>query len=234
MKKLTPNVLVFDIETTPLVSYTWGIYEQNVIRVKTQWRILSFSYKWLDEKQVYFVAGRKDDKALCRKLHVLFSKADVVVAHNGNSFDIKKVQARFLVNGLLPPTPFKSVDTKLVARRHFGFVSNKLDDLGEILGLGRKVKHEGFDLWLLCLAGDNAAWKRMESYNRQDVLLLEQIYLRMMPYMTIYPKIYQRAICKHCGSNDVQYRGKYPATRDAMRFICKNCGIWGHVFLKKK
>tara|TARA_R110000868_G_scaffold85200_4_gene239756 strand:- start:409 stop:1113 length:705 start_codon:yes stop_codon:yes gene_type:complete len=234
MKTVNHRVLVFDIETTPLESYTWGIYEQNVVRVKKQWRMLSFSYKWLGEKTVHFVAARHNDRGACQKLRALFNQADVVVAHNGNSFDIKKVQARFLVNGLLPSSPFKSVDTKLVARKHFGFVSNKLDDLGEILGLGRKVKHEGFDLWLLCLAGNAAAWKRMEKYNKQDVLLLEKIYLRMMPYMTAYPKTYPRAICTHCGSNDVQYRGKYPSTRDALRFICKNCGIWGHYFLKRK
>lgn len=233
MQKISDRILLFDIETTPIVAYVWGLYEQNVIQVKEEWRILSVAYKWLGEKGVTFVRAPKDDKKVCEVIHYLFDQADVVVAHNGNSFDIKKCQARFLVHGLLPPSPFKSVDTKLVAKRHFGFNSNKLDSLGEATKEGRKVKHEGFELWLKCMANDQAAWKRMETYNKRDVQLLERLYLRMMPYMTTYPRLHPGAVCQHCGSDKVQYRGVYPAKREARRFICRNCGVWGHVFIQK-
>lgn len=232
--KTKNRILIFDIETTPIVAYVWGLWEQDVIRVKEDWRILSFSYKWLGEKEIHFVRAQHDDKSACRQLHKLFDQADIIVAHNGNRFDVPKVQARFLVHGLPPPTPFKAVDTKLVARKHFGFNSNKLDTLGEVLGEGRKYQHEGFDLWLGCMAGNEKSWRTMEKYNKRDVLLLERLYLRMMPYMTTYPKLHPQASCQHCGSEDVQFRGMYPAKREARRFVCKNCGVWGHIFINSK
>ena len=30
------RILLFDIETSPLISYTWGIWEQDVIEVKEE------------------------------------------------------------------------------------------------------------------------------------------------------------------------------------------------------
>jgi len=222
------RILLFDIETTPIEAYVWGLYEQNVIRVKHEWRILSFAYKWLGEKKIYFIRAPHNDAHLVKELWKLFDEADMLVAHNGNRFDFKKVCSRFISYGLTSPSPYKTVDTRLVSRRYFGFNSNKLDDLGEYLGVGRKVKHEGFDLWLRCLSGDERAWKTMEKYNKQDVALLEKIYLKMRPYMVTYHKLVFDGTCQHCGSTDVYFRGTCRTrTRVGRRFQCKKCGVWG-------
>ena len=55
-KKEGLKILIVDIETTPLTSYTWGIYEQNVIKVVKDWKILCFAYKWLGEKNTEVVS----------------------------------------------------------------------------------------------------------------------------------------------------------------------------------
>jgi hypothetical protein len=185
------KVLIYDIETTPSLGYVWGKWQQDVLKFTEEWYIMCFAYKWLGEKQTHVVAqpdfklykkDKQSDYEVVKKLHELFNEADAVVAHNGNSFDQKKSQARMIIHGFEPPTPYKQVDTKLVARRNFNFNSNKLDDLGTYFGLGNKVQTGGFDLWLGCMAGDKKCWDKMKKYNKQDVVLLEKIYLKMNPW----------------------------------------------------
>lgn len=233
------KILLFDIETAPNVSYTWGKWEQDVIRFKKQWYMLSFAYKWLGERKVHVRSLRQypsykrdpeNDLALVRELLQLFNEADVIVAHNGNSFDIKMAQSRFMAHNLPVPKPFKSVDTKLVAKRYGRFMSNALDDLGADLGLGRKIKHAGFDMWLGCMEGDEKHWKNMEKYNKQDVVLLEKVYLHLRGYMSNHPKTFEGKACDVCNSTHVTFRGTMRTkTRSFRRFQCQDCGTWGTV-----
>ena len=74
----------------------------------------------------------------------MFDEADVVIAHNGDKFDMRKANARF--GHYEPPMPVQQVDTLKVARKYFKFESNKLGDLGEHLGLGNKEVTGGFAL----------------------------------------------------------------------------------------
>lgn len=243
VKPIDPNnkVLIFDIETTPLISYTWGIWEQDVIKVKEDWYMLSFSYKWLGEKQTHVLSlpdyktyktEKKDDFQLCVDLWTLFDLADVVVAHNGASFDVKKANARFLQHELPPPQPYKIVDTKIVAKNVAKFDSNKLDDLGLLLVGEQKYKHSGFSLWLRCMAEkhDKAAWAEMCKYNKQDVVLLEKIYLRLRGWMTTHPKIFWDRPCKICNGKKFQLRGTVRTkTKRYKRIQCQDCGTWDRI-----
>jgi hypothetical protein len=49
-----PRILFLDIETAPLQSYHWGLWDQNIglEQIGTEWSILSFSAKWLGERRV--------------------------------------------------------------------------------------------------------------------------------------------------------------------------------------
>lgn len=237
------KILLFDIETAPNVSYTWGKWEQNVIKFKKEWYMLSFAYKWLGENKVHVVSLRQfpqykrqpeNDLYLVKELHKLFNEADVIIAHNGNSFDIKMAQAKFMMHRLPVPKPFKKIDTKLVAKLHAKFMSNSLDDLGEILGLGRKIKHAGFEMWLGCMAGEEKHWKNMEKYNKQDVVLLEKVYLALRGYMTNHPKSFSGRACEVCNSQNIIFKGTLRTKRQLLkRFQCKDCGTWGTILDKK-
>lgn len=230
------KVLLYDIETSPNVSYTWGKYDQMVIDFKKEWELLSFSYKWLNEKKVSCLTRLdfKDstDKSLTKALWKMLDKADVVVAHNGDHFDNKKARAKFIQHRLGPTSPFASVDTRKVAKNHFQFNSNKLDDIGKLLGLGRKVRiTQGFQLWLDCMAGKKKAFKEMAKYNKQDVRLLERVYLAMLPWMDKHPNIALMSgkpkACPKCGSKHLQSRGtSYTKTSSFQRFQCQDCGGW--------
>jgi uncharacterized protein YprB with RNaseH-like and TPR domain len=240
------KILIYDIETTPLVSYTWGLYEQNVIKVKEDWHLLSFAYKWLGDTRVTVKAlpmykgyekNKSNDKALCEDLWKLFDEADVIVAHHGDAFDIKKSNARFIIHGMTPPSPYKTIDTKKVAKKYFKFESNKLDDLGKYFGLGEKLETGGFSTWLGCMAGDMEMWKKMIKYNRQDVVLLEKIYLRMRDWMTNHPRATDNPItshCPNCGSDHLQRRGTIRnKVTTLQRLHCQDCGAWHSVRMSK-
>lgn len=225
------KILLYDIETTPNLAYVWGKYEQNVIRFKKQWQLLSFAYKWLGEKEVSYVSatGQRSDKKLVKALHNLITQSDISIAHYGDEFDNKKSNARFIFYNLRPPPPRHTIDTKKVATKYFKFNGNGLDDLGEYFGFGRKHKHEGIDLWFKCMAGDKKADKQMELYNKQDVVLLEKIYLRMRPWITNHPRVcFKRArSCRACGSTALRSNGyRASATKLYRRLVCLDCGAW--------
>jgi hypothetical protein len=234
------KVLLFDIETAPNLAYVWDKYEQDVIAFKKERYMLSFSYKWLGDAKIHayslpmfkgYKKNPEDDKELVRKLHQLFEDADIIVAHNGDNFDIKMANAAFARHGLTPPAPYKTVDTLKVARAKFRFNSNKLDDIGSLLGLGRKHDTGGFKLWLGCLAGLNSAWKKMVDYNKQDVVLLEKVYLKLRPWMTNHPNMNlddgKAPACPVCKSTEVIRRGfAYTSVSRRQRYCCADCGKW--------
>lgn len=229
------KTLLFDIETSPIISYNWGVWEQNAIKVIKDWEVLSISYKWLGEKEISFI-GRKNgvygEKDVLKRIWGLFNEADIVVAHNGDQFDIKKVNTRLAKFGFTPPAPYKQVDTKKVAKNRFGFTFNSLDELSKFLGCPvQKIKHEGFGMWEKCMAGDKKAWQRMKEYNKRDVEVLEWIYLRLRPWMTNHPNsnVFSdtQFSCPACSSNRLQRRG-YSVTRISkrQRYQCLSCGAW--------
>jgi DNA polymerase elongation subunit (family B) len=233
------KILFLDIETFPNVAYVWGKYQQDVIRFKQETCIATYAAKWLGKPVFakalpdyeHYVAGSYDDRDLVLDIHKLLDAADIVVAHNGDNFDIRVCKARFIFHDLKPTAPFKSVDTKKVAKRVARFNSNRLDDLGFQLMGDRKIKTD-FDLWKGCIDGDKKSWAQMVKYNKKDVVLLERLYLRLLPWMSTHPNrgLLEKAVCPKCASSDVQYRGfSITGARRYQRFQCSSCGGWGRL-----
>lgn len=233
------KILFLDIETFPNVAFVWGKYQQDVIRYQQESCIATYAAKWLGQPVFAkalpdykgYAPGSYDDKALVADLWTLFDTADVIVAHNGDQFDIRVCKARFIFHDLKPPSPFKTVDTKKVAKQVGRFNSNRLDDLGSQLLGDKKIKTD-FDLWKGCIDGVKKEWDRMVKYNKKDVVLLERLYLRLRPWVNTHPNLglYGNAICPKCGSKSVQARGTYvTSTRRYQRYCCKDCGGWGRM-----
>lgn len=232
---MTNKVLIFDIESSPNLAYTWGKWKQNIYsnQFVEKSYLMSFAAKWLDSDEIIYVDNRhNDDTTLVKTLFDLFDEADVVVAHNGDKFDIPKVMGRGIVHGFKPPSPFHSVDTLKVARKKFKFLSNSLADLCDELKLPMKSDHKkfaGFDLWVQCLKQNDEAWDEMREYNVQDILSLEALYLRLRPYIGNHPNVGKHGhSCPSCGSIDLQKRGVYKPKSGLVydRFSCNTCGSW--------
>ena len=182
--------------------------------------------------------GSENDKALVKQLWKLFDEADILIAHNGDNFDIKKANARFAYYKLPPPSPYKTIDTLKVARKYFQFTSNKLDDLGNHLGYGRKLAHTGFHLWKGCMNGDLQAWKHMVRYNRRDVELLEKIYLHLRPWISNHPNVSILSDtyngCPACGSKNVMKMGTdITQTGRVQQYQCRDCKKWSRGKIQK-
>jgi predicted RNA-binding Zn-ribbon protein involved in translation (DUF1610 family) len=231
------KILFLDIETLPNISYTWGKYEQNVIAFKQEGCIATYAAKWLGGKVFSkslpdykgYEPWSYDDSHLVADLWKLFDEAEIIVAHYGDSFDIKYSNARFIFHRLKPPSPYKTVDTKKVAKRVARFNSNKLDDIGELLGIGRKIKTD-FSLWQGCMKGDKKSWSKMCRYNEMDVILLEKTYHQLLPWMKNHPNIgtiTSEFCCPKCGSKALQSRGMaITSSMKYRRFQCQECGGW--------
>jgi uncharacterized protein YprB with RNaseH-like and TPR domain len=253
MSKAKAKVLFFDIETSPLLAYCWGMWEQNISlnQIKSDWFVLSWSAKWQGDKKVLYQDQRKaknieDDSILLKGIWKLLDEADVVVTQNGKKFDVKKLNARFIMNGMKPPSGFKHIDTLVIAKKIFGFTSNKLEYMTDKLCVKyKKQKHKkfsGFELWSECLKGNPAAWREMEVYNKYDVLSLEELFDKISPWdVTVNFNLYHdedEFIC-NCGSKDFQKRGfTYTASGKYQRFCCSDCGAWNrgatNLFTKEK
>lgn len=236
-----PRVLIFDIETAPLVAHCWTLWENNVglNQVVADWHCLSWSAKWLEDpstKVMYddqrSAKNIEDDKRLLQGIWNLLNEADVVITQNGKSFDQKKLNARFVLNGFQPPSSYKHIDTKLVAKRHFAFTSNKLEYMTDKLNVKyKKLKHTkfpGHEMWTECLKGNIEAWKEMEIYNKYDVLALEELYHKLIPWdSSINFNLYtddEENVCK-CGSKNFIKNGfYYTNVGKFQKHRCKGCG----------
>ena len=219
--------MLVDIEILPCIGYFWDRpWETQIIEVVEEWRILSFSAKWLQGKQETHI-NHKTDKFLVEKLWDLLDEAEVVIGQNIDRFDKRKINARFLYYGLGPPSPYKTIDTLKIARKNFALLSNKQDDLGKFMGTGRKIKVDK-DLWLDCIKGKKKALRQMSEYNAQDVLLLEANYLKLRAWSNTNIAIYTDGIaCPHCQSDNIRRRGVQKNTTTAYhRVFCNSCLGW--------
>jgi len=235
-----PRVFIFDLETTPNLAYVWGKYEQDVIGDFVKERmIMSIAWKFLGEKKVQtlsipdFYGYNKpitENKKLIVQIHKLFCLADVLVGQNGDNFDIKMANAEFVQYGLKPPPPQRSVDTLKIAKAKFRFNSNKLDDMAARLGIGRKMKTGGFDLWKACMEGKKTAWTKMIKYNKRDVEILEKLYIRFRPWMKNHPNLNMAdgsSGCVSCKSAHIAPRGWFfTQVGRKQRYKCLDCGRW--------
>ncbi len=232
-------MLVLDIETSPILAYVWGLWDNNVSleQIHSDWYVLSFAAKWLDEDNVMYVdqsgaADIGDDYLLLQEMWLLLDKADVILTQNGKRFDEKRLNARFLIHGFQPPSSYKHIDTLQIAKKKFGFTSNKLEYMSDKLCTKyKKLKHKkypGWQLWLACLKGDPRAWAEMKRYNVRDVLALQELWTKLRAWdNTVNFNLYSDTtdhVCV-CGSKSFKKQGwHYTAVGKYQRYRCKKCG----------
>lgn len=227
------KILCLDIETSPNLAYVWDIWNQNVglNQLVESTEVLCVAAKWLGERKIHFSSVHEHGKVrMLSDVHQLMDDADALMHYNGRKFDIPHLNREFVLAGLTPPSPYAQIDLWEVVKRKFRFTSTKLEYVSKALGLKGKVQHEGFELWVKCLAGDAAAWKRMEKYNRQDVMLLEELYAILLPWIPNHPTrtLYEGGShCPSCGGRNMVKRGySYTKVSKYQQWKCNDCGSW--------
>lgn len=230
-----PRVLFFDIETAPIQGYTWGTYEQSVIKVIKDWFVLSYAAKFQNDERFFYLDQRfanpvHDDFQLLCGIHHLISECDILVGHNSMRFDTRKLNARFIKHGLPPLNHYTQIDTLKIARRHFAFTSNKLADLANFLDCAIKksthAKFPGFSMWDECMKGNQAAFEEMESYNKTDVDVLIAVFNKLAPWEPSinFQSYYQETVCS-CGQKEF-FKDGFRHTKQGrfQIFRCRHCG----------
>jgi DNA polymerase elongation subunit (family B) len=238
-----PKILVFDIETAPITAYTWGLFDQNIglNQIKKDWHLIAWAAKWYGEpasKTIYMDNSQStditDDKKLVKSLAALLNKADIVITQNGEQFDIKKLNARAVINRLPPIKPCKSTDILKEGRKVFKFTSHKLEYLSDKLNVKyKKLKHDeypGFELWAAILAGDMHAWAVMKKYCIHDVLATEEAYQNIQGWIktqNFSSYIDDAQLRCKCGSNRLRKKGYARTEAGKYRiYHCQDCGKW--------
>lgn len=240
------KILFLDIETAPLRAYSWGLWNQNIYldQIISNFFIISWAAKWQHEEEAFGLVLtpneilKENDKNILIPLHELLDEADIVVAHYGDKFDIPKINSRFVVHGLTPPSPYKQIDTKKIAKGVFGFSSNKLEALARQFGFEGKYDTD-MKLWVDCMKGDVIALFKMLAYNEQDVIVLEKVYLKLRPYAKGHPNLdlytdEDYPACPNCGSASINIvPNKYFYTQ-AVRYKIYRCDDCGALSREKK
>lgn len=180
--------MFFDIETSPNIVLTWGTGYNITIDYKSivkERAIICICWKWADEKKVHYLTWDKNqnDKIMLKNFIEEMNKADEIIGHNSDRFDIKWIRTRALFHRLKCPPDFISVDTLKLSKNGFKFNSNTLDYLGKYLGVGGKL-NAGYDLWKkITLNNCEKSLVKMVRYCKNDVKKLEDVFNLMKPYV---------------------------------------------------
>jgi|TARA_R110000823_G_scaffold159062_3_gene290023 transposase-like protein len=208
-----PKILLFDVETSFYHFVGWGTYKQYIqhYQITEHQYIISWAAKWLydDNVQSDVVTSKesknRDDKRILKSIWKLLDEADIVIGHNGDRFDLRKLRWRFISEDMQPPSPFRVIDTLKIARREFFAPSYKQDFLTKYFHLQNKLE-TNFQLWKDCEAGIPEKLEEMVEYNRHDVMGLEELYLKIRPYIHNHPNLgvlMDKDVCSTCGADDI-------------------------------
>jgi DNA polymerase elongation subunit (family B) len=211
-------------------------------QIDQDWSVMAWSAKWLGDpaskteyQDTRSMKDLRDDSQILKRLWSLLDEADVVITQNGKNFDAPKLNSRFMLNDMLPPSPYQHLDTYQIVKRVASFTSNKLEYLTDKFCVKYKKlshkKYPGWSLWIECLKGNKDAWEEMKKYNIHDVLSTEELYNKIKawaPNSMPGTHLADGTNCKACGETDLEKRGfDYTNMYKIQRLRCKRCGKWG-------
>ena len=232
-----PRILTIDLERTP------GTVELDVWEPRDFKRInyvhpdrwselpatLCYSWKWYGERGTQF-ASTWDGDDLAAISWDLFNEADAVVTYNGKRADEKWLKSDWVMAGYGPPSPWKSVDLFVTARREFSFESKSLAHLCSRLGIENKSGHYSIADARAALDGDLKAQSRMRRYNKRDVTVTEGLADRLGPWLREWPNVGvytgQERCCWRCGSEDFKQDGFTATALTMYALMYCDCGAW--------
>lgn len=240
----SPRTLVLDIETLPILGYSWGIWNVNIdpmSQLVNNPRMICYGAKWHGERKKFFASEYHDGRRpMLESLHDLLDEADFVVGWNSARFDRPWIDGEFDKEGLGPAGPARDIDLMRVAKKQFRLPSYKLDYVAQHhYGLPGKVTHTGFRLWRDIMLGDDEvkakAWRLMKKYQLGDIDVTDAVFTRMKPWVRLLPNpalfgVDGEPEACGCGNTQLQQRGyAYTTVSRYLRYQCvgeNGCGAW--------
>jgi uncharacterized protein YprB with RNaseH-like and TPR domain len=234
-RRYEPKILFLDIETAPIEARIWSRFDLSVgiNQMTRDWFILSFAAKFRGEDTIYYLDQRysepiEDESMILVAIHDLMSKADIIVAHNGKKFDFKRLRARFAKFKMAPMGIKRYMDTMIMAKKEFHLTSYALEFVAAFFGIQGKFKSRKFigqELWNACLDKVKEAWEEMELYNKQDVVVLEEVFEALLPYdrtLNLTPYLEENTCT--CGSTEFKRHDYFVAqVSKIVIYKCVSC-----------
>ena len=250
------KILAYDVENLPMITNTWGLFGQNINHknIIEHASIISVAWGFVGETKINLTSIADCKSRLERNIYddyhpvaqfhkVLNSNEEfVLLAHNGDQFDTKKLNTAFLRHNLPPVNPRQSIDTLKEARRLFRIDSNRLDYIARFLGVGEKMDTGGQDLWNNILqwkypeygtkpnkALALSALTYMGKYNKHDIVILKRVFEKMrnrikIPNALLYSPQAGSLRCPDClGAKFVTKGFRYTGISKIPRYRCLSC-----------
>lgn len=238
-----PKILFYDIETAPVLALIWRPgynmsvnHDQLLDGEKND--IICIGYRWAHQKRAKCLVW--DNKKQCSEKMIqeftkIVEQADVVIAHNGDRFDLKHINTQRLLHDQTPIAWPTSEDTLKMVKKHFNFPANNLDYLAKVL-LGSKKNPMSWADWVnikLKKKGHEKNLKKMVDYCKKDVDLLCEVWEKIAPYCEV--KVSRSLIvnnnregCPSCGSIHSHKHDKITLKSGKyQRYKCQDCGhVW--------
>lgn len=234
--------LIYDIETSPNLAFIWrpgsniSVSYHSIIKER---KIICICWKYDDKDRVHSLTWDKNqsDKAMLKQFVPILNTADEIIGHNGDRFDLPWIRGRCLYHRIECPNEYVSIDTLKHCRSQFNLNCNRLDYIGQYLKIGRKDDSGGMQGYKKIVIDNNkSAMKKMVKYCKQDVLLLEELYNTIKPY--IKHKTH-RAVregltkieCPECSSSNTHVHQTITRVTGAKtkKMHCNDCGKIWHV-----
>lgn len=239
-----PKIIIFDLETLPNLEEALRVWPQlsafpgRTLKATVS-TIICAGWKVYGENKTHCInawdfsrwkSNVNDDYSVCREIYNVIKEADAVVTHNGKRFDWKFLQTRLLFHGLGPLPKIHHIDTKETSSRYIYSFNNRLGYLGETFVNDKKLDHEGWDLWVNVWHKKKESMDLMTKYCKQDVDLLEKMFVKLKPFITHIPNYNNflnttgKMLCPSCGSTRLHNKGyRYTQTKVYKRYKCRDC-----------
>lgn len=196
-KRGTPGILYFDLEVSKSRYYSYGRKVNGEwlrsADLDKEYYIISWAASYLDSKKVFSGCVTQEqaqnwtDKEILQPLYDLLSSADLIAGHNVDAFDLKKINTRFLVNGIPPIMGLdgkkkKTLDSLKIARSNFAFEDNGLDALCKRFEIKGKDKITDDDWQRIVRTGDEKTLRKVDKYCKGDVKNGKELLKIFLPY----------------------------------------------------
>lgn len=231
MSQTKPRILLWDLETSNLEA-DFG-------------SILCVGYKWLGEREVHviriddfdrFKADPTDDREVVRAFLKIYAQADISITYFGGlgNFDLPFFQAKILEHGFELPAKVEMIDLFYTVKSNLKISRKSMRNAAKFLKL--KNQKEDFPLegpvWRRARAGHPPSLRYVYKHCILDILVLEELYLKLRPLIRTHPRL---GDCRFCGEGPVQRRGiAVTRARNRQRVQCQACAAWDQVPLPRE
>jgi hypothetical protein len=186
------NILYLDTEISKSLYFNYGAkVPSKYLRIDDivqEYYMICWAASYVGQDKVFSScvtsgqAKKWDDKSILSKLRGLMEAADIIAGHNVDAYDVKRINTRFLLNGLEPVIGKKTLDTLKIARAKFTFESNKLDYISQRLGFRGKDNITNDDWLKIVKTGDAETLRKVDTYCQGDVTNGKKVLEKLMKY----------------------------------------------------